>query len=1305
MNSYNDLFELSARPEEVITMDEAIVHNQEETVNNYIITSGLEDKFKKVFHNLTLDRGKGFWVQGAYGSGKSHFMSFLTILLHEERFWDRLPDNLNEEFKDELCNNNYLTVNFTLSEVENLRFKVFDEIEKALHKNGYQIFIKNDKDIVNQFLEGEYEGLQKDWFLNILKEKCGIKREEWEENLKLKNIRRLAEIIIEYKQATRQFSRKESREVIYPNTKEGLQQIVEKVKDNYDGVILFIDELSEFLQKKKKEDEEANTLETLQALGQRVKKAPFWIFAAVQKNPAEIINEELYTTEEEEKVFDRFEPVVLSEADIEEIIDRRLILKSESNRKSIRSIYDELKDSIPHLEENITPERFVKLYPFHHEFVRSLVYFSDYGSRQRAALRQCWMIVNERLHTPGSELITVDALYDTFRDNIIQNYFKEYYDLYENIYKEIIMKPGFDYDRELARKVIKALIIYGIRNKQHVTARELARLTMADMGLGMGLNMIYDEINDILMKIYEEAKGKGIDLEKSSDEDDIDSNLWQIQPGSTGISVEPEILEEMRNINKNDLAGQIPSIINDNQHLFSKLNVSWNTVRKMDQKFNWRNTERHGIVLIKNLNKIEKLPEISPVQNDIDFGLILGFPLEGDNDSIETCKNLASKNSRFIFWLPRKLDNETRQQMKRMTGVVRLLDKYESSENDEEYQKKIQLETIRKDLKERLDKKIENFYFQGKMVNDKRIEEDLQQFNDIKGLVETFLGSIFNDLYSKHPRYKREISRRQTNRLIRDFIIPRRNQEYTNEIENVGEPLGIVERNRDRFELNLKNELFNKINKLLADGESHDLKNIYKKIRVEPWGLQEDSFEVIIAALIAYGECRVKTRNDEIINSEKFTRNHVGGKKLHNKFVTISKGNLVNNNIWSDIKQVMDYLEVEHPDKKTMRSQDKIWSSLIDKSMEMVNNIKTCRKHLYLLGTEVGQFEKFTEKLSILKGFIDFFEKIDDFKKEESSAGLKKYRYLILDRFDKFDIFKEKYSQLKELISLTDERTDNELKKVYNYFNKLDSDLDLEKINYVKERFNELSDFINKPAEVRSFLNKVKSIKGEYIEKYVAAHRKYHNKYKNFRDKIKELEEYRTLKKLEDIEKINIHPSFSDKMENVKTNYRTPCQIQLEASDLKNKPYCSCEFRIKDNFVPLSLDKLREDFSSGIKKYFKKLKSDNYQEQINLYLEENPESKLNLLSDIEPYDIDKIIEIVDEEFILEVNRAFKVAYPVRISLQKVINLFKGTIHSSEIPEVAEKVEDLLKNRIRDEIGDKEDVEYDRAVLFFEEPGS
>jgi ABC-type lipoprotein export system ATPase subunit len=149
MKTYNDLFKLSQKPQEVITMDEAVVNSREQVINDYVVTSQIKKEFKNVLHSLSLDKGQGFWVQGAYGSGKSHFMSYITVLLQDSKYWANLAEDVKEEYLNLFADENYLTVNFTLSEVNNLKVKLFDEIEKEFKNNAEKLTNKKDEKIEN----------------------------------------------------------------------------------------------------------------------------------------------------------------------------------------------------------------------------------------------------------------------------------------------------------------------------------------------------------------------------------------------------------------------------------------------------------------------------------------------------------------------------------------------------------------------------------------------------------------------------------------------------------------------------------------------------------------------------------------------------------------------------------------------------------------------------------------------------------------------------------------------------------------------------------------------------------------------------------------------------------------------------------------------------------------------------------------------------------------------------------------------------------------------------------------------------
>mgnify|MGYP000662718578 CR=1 FL=1 len=67
---------------------------------NILSEEQIKKEMKNVIHSLSLDKGQGFWVQGAYGSGKSHFMSYITVLLKNSKYWVNLPEDIKNEYEE-----------------------------------------------------------------------------------------------------------------------------------------------------------------------------------------------------------------------------------------------------------------------------------------------------------------------------------------------------------------------------------------------------------------------------------------------------------------------------------------------------------------------------------------------------------------------------------------------------------------------------------------------------------------------------------------------------------------------------------------------------------------------------------------------------------------------------------------------------------------------------------------------------------------------------------------------------------------------------------------------------------------------------------------------------------------------------------------------------------------------------------------------------------------------------------------------------------------------------------------------------
>lgn len=600
-------------------------------------------------------------------------------------------------------------------------------------------------------------------------------------------------------------------------------------------------------------------------------------------------------------------------------------------------------------------------------------------------------------------------------------------------------------------------------------------------------------------------------------------------------------------------------------------------------------------------------------------------------------------------------------------------------------------------MKDQLSKTIEKCYLSGVMVTYKKIERDVQQFNNLPALINYLINYPLDELYHKHPRYSKEVYRRQTNKLIKDFIIPRKNKHLTNEIENVAIPFNIVQEKRKQYELKLNNKVFQDIINMINDGKWHGLDQIYQYIRLKPWGLQEIGLELIIASLISTGECKGQTKDGEIINSENFSRNLIGGRNLVNLIISISKGNLVNNTIWNEILEIMEILEINYVDKKTSLNQDKIWADLMKKTFEIKSKISSAYTYLLELGDNLNQYQDFLSNLEELDEFEKFIDDIECLKNQDSYDGLTNFRMCVLDKYMKINFFREKYMAIKELLQLAEERVDIKLKAYFNYFKEINSDS--KEIKEILNGFSQLAKFITKPDKVRSFLGKIEGAKDRYRKEYIINHNNYYKNYEKYFAEITNLKEYKTLSLLENIEKIKIDPSLRERMKFIKNNYQS-CQITLNEGDIGDRPYCFCKLPVDEGFVPIDLEKFREEFCSGIKEYHSTLKSGSYRKQINHYLESHQDSKLKQLLNVENYDLEKIIDLVDEKLIIEINQAFRAAYPVEIDINDIIKLFKGSILVSEIPTFSNKISSYLIQQVKEVIESQRDIKKEQIVIFF-----
>jgi len=178
--------------------------------------------------------------------------------------------------------------------------------------------------------------------------------------------------------------------------------------------VIIIDELSEFLRSKPSPPMFYEDLRFLQFLGEYALKNPLWIIASLQEWIEETghISSSIFN-----RIKDRYPlRINLTSSHIEDIIDKRLIIKKPGALEVISGVFQELRRFYPHLSINI--DNFKKTYPLHPFTSRFMVGLTRVFSQHRGVIQFVQAEVSKRLEEPADCLITAEAIFDHFEDRI-----------------------------------------------------------------------------------------------------------------------------------------------------------------------------------------------------------------------------------------------------------------------------------------------------------------------------------------------------------------------------------------------------------------------------------------------------------------------------------------------------------------------------------------------------------------------------------------------------------------------------------------------------------------------------------------------------------------------------------------------------------------------------------------------------------------------------------------------------------------------------------------------------------------------
>lgn len=438
----------------VISLADGITE-PEEVVDSYVVTDQLLDCFRAaldlICSSIEGRDSKGAYLHGSFGSGKSHFMAILHLLLQEHTHARAKPElaPVVEEFDERLKGRKFLLVPYHMVGAKSMEDGVlggYVEHLQRLHPEAITPAVYIDDQILEdaqqlradlgdeKFFEKLGDAGGDDDFGDLA---GGWDAERFEAALKApatSSERRtlVGDYIDTFATAVRQAARGSGEG--YVPFADGLDVISQHAKElGYDGVVLFLDELILWFASRMQNPD------FVQAEGQKIAKL---VEAAAKNRPAPLIS--LIARQRDLREFlgegvtgagqlnfgdnlqwweGRFDTIQLADTNLRAIVEKRFLQpKSAGARAELDGAFEEMAtqaggalDTL--MTSDADKEAFRRVYPFSPAMIDTLVAVSAYLQRERTALRLLAQLLSEKASSlKVGDLVPIGDLYDVIRD-------------------------------------------------------------------------------------------------------------------------------------------------------------------------------------------------------------------------------------------------------------------------------------------------------------------------------------------------------------------------------------------------------------------------------------------------------------------------------------------------------------------------------------------------------------------------------------------------------------------------------------------------------------------------------------------------------------------------------------------------------------------------------------------------------------------------------------------------------------------------------------------------------------------------
>ncbi len=1081
-------------------------------VNSYIITEELAEQFEKILESMTLQRhetrlGKvgedidmerilrSFIMRGAYGTGKSYFLLVLSSLL--ECIYNGNYDEIIEKFEDfpniiyhlnilKRRDMKFLIVRVNGNEEINRDFddviqeavikRITEEFGEGILHSAYELAASWLDINKTKALWGDVEKALNEMDLDYDELVSGLKNRKSEYIKQYENLmfRALGQNININKMKLTDF----------------INETNNLIKDKgYEGIVIIFDELSAFLKASQEDKRISRDLGNVHALAEATepkRNLAMYFISSMHLDISQFLGV-MVDKDEIDKVKRRFSQLSLNFESSNKLI-ASLIEIDKNKFNSLREDYSSLFNSLNTYHKS-TYEKYYPLHPATIDYLKSVSEY--YAQKESTIFAFLAEVVREtKLKEPvvvdnKLNLVNLSDVYDYFIQSVMEK---------DNSIMRSINSTLNLCDDNFEKNIVKTLIV------SRISVFGESQQVSSSLKSDQIKYFLLDETrktNDFLEKVTDSAKSS-IFYDKSEDTYEF------IESGVSKVDLDNLIKEAAKTINPNiffnQLLKDIPGTI-----IKDKYNVSpRKDITPVDREFGGQKFAIHHINSIVN-KSIGRL--------NIGFDGTINFVVPGIDEKLTDIQlhqiksKLKEVKENVCIAIPKSFNIE-RESLIEFAALQKVAED-EKVKNDEGLKKHVD-RSISKSRRN-IERSIKEF---GNLANFKFVFSDsVIEPNDINELYKYMIDRY----YYKFPEInvERINGRTSTNRLIDNFIsngedqIPTTsNKEEHKQIRETLVPLGLAKSDDyvggEKVQLSKPNSNDNKKsyeiwNRIIEGGcTTRDLLNILSSA---PYGLPDFLVEVYLSCAIALEEIRI-FENSSIIQNNSREIAHICSKscKIEKSGVRISTDKLHQlKDIWKVFGVVFSSNEEKSfdPDKKV--KQMELRQHLVRDVRSIVEILEAQRARFDILKINSTQLDNLITQLNkpvnnleyiLPEKFFEFFVQIPEkvFEREYQKALFELENFL---------------KNLKKF-----QKQFNEVKEIYNGINANKSKEDIDYIECIKEKKDNLVNEFNEYLQTPFDFSAIDSIKIKYKELIELYNKEFINLHKETKEKVLEAKNY-----------------------------------------------------------------------------------------------------------------------------------------------------------------------------------------------------